>query len=93
MKNLGDASRELGEGKQQPLQIVVAYLEAILSRIERGQRKSSREQVVKLEVNAADLFVAWLSDKVVYEVLEEDIAWQALNVAEEKVKYNKTQKI
>jgi hypothetical protein len=93
MKNLGDTSRELGESKQQPLQIVVAYLEAILSRIERGQRKSSREQVVKLEVNAADSFVAWLFDKVVYEVLEEDIAWQALNVAGGKVKYNKTQKI
>jgi transcriptional regulator with XRE-family HTH domain len=100
MKNLGDTLRELRESKQQPLRTVAAYLDidqAILSRIERGQRKASREQVVKLakyfNVNTEDLLVAWLSDKVVYEVLDEDIALQALRVAEEKVKYNKTQKI
>jgi transcriptional regulator with XRE-family HTH domain len=97
MKNLGDTLRELREGKQQPLRTVAAYLDidqAILSRIERGQRKASREQVLKLaeyfNVDEDDLLVAWLSDKVVYEVLDEDIALQALRVAEEKVKYNKT---
>jgi transcriptional regulator with XRE-family HTH domain len=100
MKTLGDTLRELRENKQLPLRTIAAYLDidqAILSRIERGQRKASREQVVKLaeyfDVSADDLLVAWLSDKVVYEVLDEDIALQALKVAEEKVKYNKAQKI
>jgi transcriptional regulator with XRE-family HTH domain len=100
MKSLGNTLRELRESKQLPLRIVAAYLDidqAILSRIERGQRKASREQVIKLaeyfNVKADDLLVAWLSDKVVYEVLDEDIALQALKVAEEKVKYNKTRKI
>jgi hypothetical protein len=64
--------------------------------MERGQRKASREQVIKLaeyfSVSADDLLVAWLSDKVVYEIADEAIALQALKVAEEKVKYNKIQK-
>jgi len=33
------------------------------------------------------LLVSWLSDKLVYEVANEDIALKALQVAEEKVKY------
>jgi hypothetical protein len=36
--------------------------------------------------------IAWLSDKVVYEVADEHIALQALRVAEEKVKYNTIEK-
>jgi transcriptional regulator with XRE-family HTH domain len=100
MKNLGNTLRELRESKQLPLRTVAAYLDidqAILSRIERGQRKASREQIVKLaayfNVSEDELLVAWLSDKVVYEVLDEDIALQALKVAEEKVKYSKNREI
>jgi transcriptional regulator with XRE-family HTH domain len=42
MKTLDDTSRELREGKQLPLRTVAAYFDidpAIISRIERGQRK------------------------------------------------------
>jgi transcriptional regulator with XRE-family HTH domain len=98
MKNLGDTLRELRENKALPLRTIAAYLDidqAILSRIERGQRKATREQIVKLaeyfDVNENDLLIAWLSDKVVYEVADEQIALQALRVAEEKVKYNTIQ--
>jgi transcriptional regulator with XRE-family HTH domain len=94
MKNIGEILRELRESKQLPLRVIAAFLDidpAIMSRIERGQRKASREQIVKLaayfNVSEDELLVAWLSDKVVYEVLDEDIALQALKVAEEKVKY------
>jgi transcriptional regulator with XRE-family HTH domain len=80
-----------------PIRIVSAYLDidqAILSKIERGQRKATREQVLKLaeyfKVNKNDLLVAWLSDKLVYEVKDEDLALQAMQVAEEKVKYKRT---
>jgi HTH-type transcriptional regulator, competence development regulator len=97
MDNLGDIIKKLREEKEQPLRTVAAYLDidqAILSKIERGQRKPTREQVVKLatyfKVKENDLLIAWLSDKVVYEVEDEEIALKALQVAEEKVKYNKT---
>ncbi len=94
MKSLGDIIRKLREEKELPLRIVAAYLDidqAILSRIERGQRKPTREHVVKLSkyfnTNEEDLLVAWLSDKLVYEVADERLALKALQVAEEKISY------
>lgn len=94
MESLGDTIRKLREYKQLPLRTVAAFLDvdqAILSKIERGQRKPTREQVVKLagyfKVKENDLLVAWLSDKLVYEVEDEEMALKALQVAEEKVQY------
>lgn len=99
MDNLGDIIRKLREEKELPLRTIAAFLDidqAILSKIERGQRKATREQVVKLaeyfKVKENDLLVAWLSDKLVNEVQDEDLALQAMQVAEEKVKYAKTKK-
>lgn len=94
MDSLGDTIRKLREEKELPLRTVAAFLDidqAILSKVERGQRKPTREQVVKLaeyfKVKQNDLLVAWLSDKLVYEVEDEDMALKALQVAEERVKY------
>ena len=78
-----------------PLRIVAAYLDidqAILSKVERGHRKIGRDHVVKLadyfKIKENDLLVAWLSDKLVYEVEGEQMALEALQVAEEKIKYS-----
>jgi predicted nucleotidyltransferase len=94
MQSLGENIRKLREAKQQPLRTVAAFLDidqAILSKVERGQRTPTREQVVRLaayfEVEKNDLLVAWLSDKLVYEVEDEEMALRALQVAEEKVQY------
>ncbi len=99
MDSLGETIRKLREDKELPLRTVAAYLDidqAILSKIERGQRNASREQVIKLaeffNIKENDLLVSWLSDKLVYEVSDEDVALKALQVAEEKVKYNKTKR-
>jgi transcriptional regulator with XRE-family HTH domain len=98
MKNIGKILRELRESKQLPLRVIAAYLDidpAIMSRIERGQRKASREQIVKLaeyfNVSEDELIIAWLSDKVAYELADEQNAIEALKVAEDKVKYIKSQ--
>ena len=100
MKSLGNILRKLRESKQLPLRIVAAFLDidpAIMSRIERGQRKASRGQILKLaeyfSVDENELLVAWLSDKIVYEISEEENAIEALKVAEEKIQYNKKQDI
>lgn len=94
MDSLGNTIRKLREEKKLPLRTVAAYLDidqAILSKMERGQRKLPREHVVKLaeyfKVKENDLLVAWLSDKLVYEVADEQIALKALKMAEEKVAY------
>ena len=94
MDSLGDNIKKLREYKELPLRTVAAYLDidqAILSKIERGQRKASREQVVKIAAyfgaKENELIIAWLSDKLVYEVEDEKFALQAIHVAEEKIKY------
>lgn len=97
MNTLGEKIRNLREEKGLPLRIVAASLDldqAVLSKIERGQRIASREQVVKLarlfETDENDLLVQWLSDKLVNDVEGEEMALKALQVAEEKVLYRQS---
>jgi transcriptional regulator with XRE-family HTH domain len=99
METLGETIKKLREQEELPLRTVAAFLDidqAILSKIERGQRKASREQVVKLakyfKVKEDTLMVAWLSDKLVYELEDENLALKAMQVAEEKIKYNSSHK-
>lgn len=99
MSSLGEKIRTLREEKQLPLRTVAAFLDidqAILSKIEREQRRANRDQVVKLAgffgVSEPELLVAWLSDKLVYEVMDEQVAIEALQVAEEKLAYQTCQK-
>ncbi len=96
MDTLGDIIRQHRDNKALPLRTVAAFLDidqAILSKMERGQRKASREQVVKLaeyfQMDEEKLLVAWLSDKIVYEISEETFAKDALKVAEQKIEYLK----
>lgn len=100
MESLGAIIKKLRVEKKLPLRTVAAYLDidqAILSKIERGQRKISRELVVNLtqyyKVEQESLLIAWLSDKLVYEVKDEDLAIKALQVAEEHVAYLAFKKI
>lgn len=100
MDNLGEILRKLREEKQLPLRIVASYLDidqAILSKVERGLRKLNREQVVKLaqyfQLEEEKLLIAWLSDKLIYELKDEDLALNALQLAEEHVAYVAFKKI
>jgi len=100
MDNFGETLRELREEKQLPLRTVAAFLDidqAILSKVERGQRKLNRELVVKLaqyfQVEEEKLLVAWLSDKLVYELEDEELAIKALQLAEEHIAYMAFKKI
>lgn len=97
MDSFGAIIKKLREQNELPLRTVAAYLDidqAILSKIERGQRKSSRDLVISLanyfKVNENDLLIAWLSDKLVCELEDEDLALIAMKVAEEKIIYNKS---
>lgn len=94
MSRLGETIRKLREEKKLPLRTVAAFLDtdqAILSKIERGQRNARRDQVLKLaeffNIKESDLLVSWLSDKLVNEVSDEEVALKALQVAEEKITY------
>jgi len=95
LKTIGTILRELRETKGLLLREVGAELSldpTILSKIERDERMPTREQVKALsdfyKEQKNDVIIAWLSDKLAYEVQDEDLALQAMKVAEEKIKYN-----
>ncbi len=94
MQNIGELIRTLREKEGYPLRKVAAFLDidqAILSKIERGKRKLNKEQVIKLadffNYNEKEMLITFLSDKIIYEVENEDYAKEALKVAEEKIEY------
>jgi len=94
MKEIGKLIRELREKEGYPLRKVAAFLDidqAILSKIERGQRKLSKEQVIKLSeffnYDEKQMLITYLSDRIVYEIGDEKYAKEALHVAEQKIEY------
>jgi transcriptional regulator with XRE-family HTH domain len=94
LKTTGTILRELREAKGLLLREVGAKLSldpTILSKIERDERMPTKEQVKALskfyKEQKNEIIIAWLSDKVVYEVQDEKFALQAMQVAEEKIKY------
>lgn len=94
-KTIGIILRELRETKGLLLREVGAKLAldpTILSKIEQDKRMPTKEQVKSLadfyKEQKNEVIIAWLSDKLYYEVQDEDLALQAMQVAEEKIKYN-----
>ena len=71
--------------------------QAILSKIERNERKPTKEilerlaEILKLDKN--ELLVQFISDKIAYEIANEDCASKVLKAAEKKVKYLKAHPI
>jgi len=97
LKKTGEILRENREKKGLLLRHVSAQLDidtAILSKIERSERKATREQINKLaeilEINKESLIVQYLSEKILYELKGEDLGIQALKVAEKIIKYGVT---
>jgi len=94
MESIGEYIRRLRENKGEPLRKVAAYLDvdqAVLSKIERGKRKATKEHIVKLAKYFGEdekkMLIVYLSDRILYEVQEEDYAKEAIKVAEERIEY------
>ncbi len=93
LQNFGVTVRKLREKKGLLLRQVAATLEidtALISKIERSERKANREQVIKLaeilDVEADELIVTWLSDKIVEILEKEPLAHKALKNSEKRIK-------
>lgn len=93
IKSFGETVRDLRESKGLLLRQVAAFLEvdtAFLSKMERNEKKASRQQVVKLakalETNENDLMALWLSDKIIETLNEESEAYNALKLTEKRLK-------
>ncbi len=67
---------------------------ALVSKFESGARKPTKAQVYKiaqiLDLDADELIVAWLKEKILFEVGNDDLALKAMIAAEEEIKYQRT---
>ena len=96
--SFGEYIRTLRENANLPLRKVAAELDidtSTLSKIEKNERNAN-EQIIEgiskiFHIDKSDLKVRYLSDKITYQLLEEDDGIEILKVAEEKIKYYKQQ--
>lgn len=96
MKTIGEIIRGHREEKGMLLRQLAALLEidsAILSKIERGERKATKEQIIKIAdifgIKQNEMLIQYLSEKIAYEIADEETAKLVLKVAEKKVDYIK----
>jgi len=97
MRSIGEMLRQLREEQKQLLREVAAGIkidQALLSKIERGDRLPNKEQVLKLakyfNAEKNELIVALLSDRIVNELVDEDLAEEALKIARQKIENKKS---
>lgn len=97
MKTFGETIREARELKSLLLREVAADLgvdPSFLSRIEKGTKRATREQVVQLagilKEDPEKLLVLYLSERVVYELRDEELAIEAIIAAEKQIRYRAT---
>lgn len=95
----GNRIKELRESNKMLQRQVASILEIdtpMLSKIERGERKAKKEQVSKLasifKVSLDELLTLWLADQVYTILKNEDLAKQALKLAEKRIDTNKVRK-
>lgn len=100
METVGQIIRTKRETLGLLLRQVSAYVDvdqAILSKIERNERKPTKDLILKiaeiLQIDKQELLVQFMSDKIAYEIADEDCAARVLKVAEEKIKYIKSHPI
>lgn len=99
-KSFGETIKSLREGRKLTLREVADELDvdtSMIGKIEKNNRKPSKELIGKVakffNVNQKELTVSFLSDAVVYQIMEnEEVAQETLKVAEQKFKYLKTLK-
>jgi transcriptional regulator with XRE-family HTH domain len=94
VKRLGQKIRELREQQNLLLRQVAAHLEvdtALMSKIERGNRNASKQQVIEiakfLKAKEDKLLTLWLADKLENVVGDEkDLAPDALNILKKEIR-------
>lgn len=99
-ETFGELIRKLREERGLPIRRVASHLDidpSTLGKIERNERRANKEMIEKFaeifSVKAKPLLVSFLSDKVAYELMEEDCTKDILKVAEVKIRYFKKVKV
>jgi len=96
--SFGEYIRQLREDRNLPLRKIAAELDidtSTLSKIEKNERNANEQIIDKLSeifsIAKAELKVRYLSDKITYQLLDEEDGIEILKVAERKIKYHKQQ--
>lgn len=96
MSKFGEKIRKLRETDGMLLRELASEIkidQALLSKIERGERIATKKQAILIanffKVNKQEFLSQWLGDKIASELKEEDLASEALKVAEEEIAYYK----
>lgn len=96
MKPIGELIRQKREEKGWLLRHLAAEVDidqALLSRIERGERKATKEQIIKfadiLGLKKDELMLQYLSENIAYDIFEEKNPLMVLQIAENKINYLK----
>lgn len=91
----GERLKQLREQNNLLQRQVASLLEIdtpMLSKIERGERRAKKEQVIRLssimKVSKEDLLTLWLADQIVDVASNEDVALRAMHVAEQEIKFH-----
>ncbi|HVS94533.1 MAG TPA: helix-turn-helix transcriptional regulator [Mucilaginibacter sp.] len=98
-ETFGETIRKLREDNQMPLRKLAALLDidqSTLSKIERNERKANDSFLEKISsifgISKKDLHLIFISDKIAYDLLEEENIDDIFKVAEEKITYLKQSK-
>lgn len=85
MNSLGQRIRQLREDRGVLLRQLAAFIEvdtALISKLERGERRATRDQVLKiaefLNIQQNDLIKLWLADKIVDSIEGEETSVEVL---------------
>src|SRR5882762_3803058 len=94
MESFGALIRRIRTAKGLLLREVAASLRidpSYLSRIESNTKRATREHVIQLaaflKADENELLIAYLSDRIIYELQGEKLAMKAMSVAEKKMRY------
>jgi Fic family protein/DNA-binding XRE family transcriptional regulator len=92
MKTLLKNAREQKGLKTREVAQLLGIDQALISKFENGSRKPTKEQVIKLasllEIEFETLMIAWLKEKIIYEIGQEEFALKALNLVREEMENN-----
>lgn len=98
MKTLGETLKCAREEKEMILRKVVAEVDidqSLISKFEKNEQKPTMEQLFRLAkfygLSESELTINWYSEKIAYELKYTESTSEIQKVAEEKIKYYKTQ--
>ena len=91
MKTLLKNAREQKGLKTREVAQLLGIDQALISKFESGNRKPTRDQAIKLasilEIDFETIMVAWLKEKILYEIGQDEFALKALVIAEQEIRY------